>query len=197
MIWPSKWRHLKGLKEAGGLVLAKTLRELRATPDWPTRYPEIYAGLQELLGKFRQTYQALAGSIVPVQLVIPQIAVPDVLLDLIAAAQRDRAAIARLSNQRSVLEQIPPELLVDAILWPARTAPSRPGRPVASYRFPNEEALLGWLAPHVNAILADGRYPSLTAVAGQMQVTEGTIRYHFKRFFDSWESVLSNFVRGN
>jgi hypothetical protein len=186
-------------KISGGIALPKTLTlaELIANPELLAEFPEIEAALQELLQRFRHISEALKSSATLFRPAIPQITLSPLLLDLIAAAERDRDAIARLAQQREALRQIDPDLLIDVIVWSTRKTPSRPGRPVASYRFPNKDTLLRWLAPHVNAVLADGRYPSLSAVAGQMGEPENTIRHHFKRFYKDWESVLTNFVRGN
>jgi hypothetical protein len=78
--------------------LAKTLRELQNTPEWPSLYPEIYSALEELQGKFRQTHLALASSIAPFRMAIPQIelpVLPDRFHDLLAVLRGDREAIAR------------------------------------------------------------------------------------------------------
>ena len=107
-------------KISGGVALPKTLKELKANPELlAAEFPGIHAALQELPERFRQMAQNVQNSIITlVRPPIPQITLSPLLLDLIAAAQRDRAAIARLSKQRSALEQMPRDLLVDAILWP-------------------------------------------------------------------------------
>jgi hypothetical protein len=194
--WPYYNKRHTSREKAGGFILAKTFRDLKAHPELvAAEFPEIHAALQELPQRFHQMAQDVQNSIIAlVRPPIPQITLSPLLLDLIAAAERDRAAIARLSKQREALRQISPDLLIDAILWPHRNTPSPPGRPVGSNRFPNKDAFLCWLAPHINTILKDNRYPSLAIVAGQMAVDEGTIRYHLKKFYKDWKSLLSNFV---
>ena len=91
------------------------LRELRSIPDWPRQYPAAYAAMKGVLRLVREAYPALTSSI-PVTL-------SPLLLDLITAAEGDRAAIARLAQQREALERVDPALLVDAFYVATETNP--------------------------------------------------------------------------
>jgi hypothetical protein len=106
--------------------LAKTLRELQNTRDWPALYPEIHTALQETLEKFRQTYIALSNSIAPVKKslawsgpAIPQIklpAFPDWLHDLIAASKGNLEAATQLCNHISTPQGMNRDVLPQAVL---------------------------------------------------------------------------------
>jgi hypothetical protein len=97
-----------------------------------------------------------------------------------------------------VLIDVPKDEAEPSQLWwyPGLPPAARGGRPVGSNRFQSEDAVLRWLKPYVHAIWRDSRYPSLSAVAGQIGVHEDTIRHHIERFFPDWESVLK-LLRGN
>jgi hypothetical protein len=75
-------------------------------------------------------------------------------------------------------------------LWVPQPKNLHRGRPKESDKYPTPEAVLDWLAPYVRAILEDGRYASLAAVAGEMGRHGDSIKHHYQKFFPDWASVL-------
>jgi hypothetical protein len=115
--------------------LAKTLRELQNTRDWPALYAEIHTALQETLEKFHQTHIALGKSIDPVNPkpllwsgpAIPQIelpAFPEPLHSLIAALQGERKAAARLHKMIRPTKKADPDTILKVLINAQRVLPA-------------------------------------------------------------------------
>jgi hypothetical protein len=116
--WPYYNKRHTSREKAGGFILAKTFRDLKADPELvAAEFPEIHAALQEIPGRFRQAYQALTGSVV---LIWPQIriqsALPSLWQDFMAARKGDRDAATHLSKRFTTSKELNPDILADAVL---------------------------------------------------------------------------------
>jgi hypothetical protein len=87
--------------------LVKTLGELQRNPNSHIEFPELYAGLREILALFR--------------FIPPKIILPQSIHDVLSAQQGDPVAAARLHNMVPETKKLPPELVTDAIIKVLRT----------------------------------------------------------------------------